>query len=127
MVAWDGSGSIHALRMRVTRLTAAGAPLVGANGMYTTSALTKFSFQPEYLEGDEVEEKNGAGDLLFAISNLARKLGIEPEAALRRANEKFTRRFDAVERAFASRGQLLSDATLEEMEAEWQRVKDLPR
>ena len=67
------------------------------------------------------------GDLLFAISNLSRKLGIEPEAALRRANEKFTRRFDAVERAFASRGQRLSDATLEEMEAEWQRVKDLPR
>jgi len=63
------------------------------------------------------------GDLLFAISNLSRKLGIEPEAALRRANEKFTKRFDALERAFASRGQLLSDATLEEMEAEWQRVK----
>jgi MazG family protein len=67
------------------------------------------------------------GDLLFAISNLSRKLGIEPEAALRRANEKFTKRFDALERAFASRGQLLSDATLEEMEAEWQRVKELPR
>lgn len=65
------------------------------------------------------------GDLLFAISNLSRKLGIEPEAALRRANEKFTKRFDALERAFASRGQLLSDATLEEMEAEWQRVKRL--
>ena len=63
------------------------------------------------------------GDLLFAISNLSRKLGIEPEAALRRANEKFAKRFDAMERAFAERGQLLSDGTLEEMEAEWQRVK----
>ena len=63
------------------------------------------------------------GDLLFAIANLSRKLGIEPEAALRRANEKFTRRFDAVERAFLARGQSLSGATLEEMEAEWQRVK----
>ena len=41
------------------------------------------------------------GDLLFAIANLSRKLGIEPEAALRRANEKFTRRFDAIEQAFA--------------------------
>ena len=64
------------------------------------------------------------GDLLFAIANLSRKLGIEPESALRRANEKFTARFDAVEQAFASRGRLLSDATLEEMEEEWRRVKD---
>jgi MazG family protein len=63
------------------------------------------------------------GDLLFAITNLSRKLGIEPEAALRRANEKFTTRFDAMERAFATRGRMLSDATLEEMEAEWRRVK----
>ena len=63
------------------------------------------------------------GDLLFAIANLSRKLGIEPEAALRRANEKFTKRFDAMERAFAARDRSLSDATLDEMEAEWQRVK----
>jgi MazG family protein len=63
------------------------------------------------------------GDLLFAIANLSRKLGIEPEAALRRANEKFTARFDAVERAFLARGRTLSEATLEEMESEWQRVK----
>jgi MazG family protein len=63
------------------------------------------------------------GDLLFAITNLSRKLGIEPEAALRRANEKFTRRFDAMERAFAARGQLLSDVTLDAMESEWQKVK----
>ena len=63
------------------------------------------------------------GDLLFAIANLSRKLGIEPEAALRRANEKFTGRFDAVEQAFLDRGQSLSDATLEAMEAEWQSVK----
>jgi MazG family protein len=63
------------------------------------------------------------GDLLFAIANLSRKLGIEPEAALRRANEKFTKRFDAVEQAFAERGASLNEATLEEMEAEWQKVK----
>jgi MazG family protein len=63
------------------------------------------------------------GDLLFAIANLSRKLGVEPEAALRRANEKFTARFDALERAITARGQSLSAATLEEMEAEWQRVK----
>jgi len=42
---------------------------------------------------------------------------------LRRANEKFTTRFDAMERAFATRGRLLTDATLDEMEQEWQKVK----
>jgi ATP diphosphatase len=63
------------------------------------------------------------GDLLFAITNLSRKLGVEPEAALRRANEKFTTRFDAMERVFISRGRSLGEATLEEMEAEWQNVK----
>ena len=63
------------------------------------------------------------GDLLFAIANLSRKLGIEPEAALRRANEKFTRRFDTLEQSFAARGRSLQDATLPEMEDEWQRLK----
>jgi len=65
------------------------------------------------------------GDLLFAIANLSRKLGIEPEAALRRASDTFTRRFDAVEQAFTARGRSLQEATLQEMEDEWQRIKDL--
>ena len=63
------------------------------------------------------------GDLLFAIANLSRKLGIEPEGALRRANEKFTKRFDAVEQALSERGRTLNECTLDEMEAEWQRAK----
>jgi MazG family protein len=63
------------------------------------------------------------GDLLFAIANLARKLGVEPESALRRANDKFTSRFTAVEHALARQGRALGDATLDQMEAEWQRVK----
>jgi uncharacterized protein YabN with tetrapyrrole methylase and pyrophosphatase domain len=63
------------------------------------------------------------GDLLFAIANLSRKLGIEPEAALRRATDKFTHRFEAMEHEFTDRGKRLNESTLEEMEAEWQRVK----
>lgn len=63
------------------------------------------------------------GDLLFAIANLARKLGIEPESALRKANEKFSARFDEVERRLDARGRSLHDASLDEMEAEWTRVK----
>jgi MazG family protein len=74
--------------------------------------------------GDLSRAEEEMGDLLFAIANLSRKLGIEPEAALRRANEKFTRRFNAVEQAFAARGGSLQDATLQEMEEEWQRVKN---
>jgi ATP diphosphatase len=73
--------------------------------------------------GDLSRAEEEMGDLLFAIANLSRKLGIEPEAALRRANEKFTRRFDAVEHAFTAQGRSLQEATLQEMENEWQRVK----
>ncbi len=74
--------------------------------------------------GDLSRAEEEMGDLLFAIANLSRKLGIEPEAALRRANEKFTTRFDEVERVFVEQGRSLPEATLEEMEAEWERVKE---
>ncbi len=73
--------------------------------------------------GDRKHAAEEMGDLLFSISNLARKLGIEPESALREANEKFTRRFQAVEEAFAGDGRRMSDATLEEMESVWQSIK----
>ena len=64
------------------------------------------------------------GDLLFAIANLSRQLGIEPEAALRKANDKFTRRFNQLEQNFADAGRDLDGAPLQELEAEWQRVKE---
>lgn len=67
------------------------------------------------------------GDLLFAIANLARKLGIEPETALRKANDKFTRRFTTMERRLASQGRSLSAMSIDELEAEWQRVKNSPQ
>ena len=64
------------------------------------------------------------GDLLFAIANLARKIGIEPESALRQANDKFARRFDELERRVAAGGGSLRDMNVEEMEAVWRRIKD---
>lgn len=73
--------------------------------------------------GSQARAEEEMGDLLFAIANLSRKLGIEPEAALRRATDKFTRRFEAMEDAFAERGKRLNESTLQEMEAEWQSVK----
>jgi MazG family protein len=70
---------------------------------------------------DRSEEE--MGDLLFALANLARKLGIEPESALRRANEKFTARFEALERRFEAEGRSIHGATLAEMESRWQDLK----
>ena len=76
--------------------------------------------------GDGTREERAEeemGDLLFAIANLSRKLGIEPEAALRKANQKFARRFRAMETRIATSGRTMSAMSLDEMEAEWQKVK----
>ncbi|MBS0124214.1 nucleoside triphosphate pyrophosphohydrolase [Thetidibacter halocola] len=63
------------------------------------------------------------GDLLFVMANLARHLKIDPEAALRSANAKFTRRFAAIEAALAEQGRTPSNSTLEEMDALWDAAK----
>ena len=64
------------------------------------------------------------GDLLFSIAQLSRRLGIEPETALRKADDKFTKRFDRLEQSVTTSGRTMKDMTLEELEAEWQRLKD---
>ncbi|HEY8262285.1 MAG TPA: nucleoside triphosphate pyrophosphohydrolase [Methylosinus sp.] len=63
------------------------------------------------------------GDLLFAVANLARHVGADPEQALRRTNAKFERRFHFIERALAEKDASPQNATLEEMEALWQAAK----
>ena len=63
------------------------------------------------------------GDLMFVMANLGRHLGIEPEAALRAANAKFTRRFEAVEAALADKGKTPEQSDLAEMDAIWDQVK----
>ena len=63
------------------------------------------------------------GDLLFAVVNLARKLAIDPRAALERANEKFRRRFERVERLAAERGVDVGRASLEKLDELWDEVK----
>lgn len=70
---------------------------------------------------ERLEEE--VGDLLFAIANLSRKLGIEPETALRLANNKFATRFTELERRFAARGEPMKEAGLNALEAEWQQIK----
>ena len=63
------------------------------------------------------------GDLLFVMANIARHLHVDPEAALREANAKFTRRFRKIEGALARKGRKPEDATLEEMDRLWDAVK----
>jgi nucleoside triphosphate diphosphatase len=63
------------------------------------------------------------GDLLFAVVNLARKAGVQPGAALDRANAKFARRFRQIEAEATERGLVLGEATLEELDAVWDEVK----
>lgn len=75
--------------------------------------------------GANAEEE--MGDLLFAIANLSRKLGIEPEAALRKANGKFTRRFKRMEQAISGSRRTMKDLSLEELDRAWQRAKPEPQ
>lgn len=70
---------------------------------------------------DDIEDE--IGDLLFVGANLARRLGIDPEQALRRANAKFERRFRAMEAAAADDGAEFASLDIETQESYWQRVK----
>jgi MazG family protein len=70
---------------------------------------------------DAVEDE--FGDLMFVVANVARHLDVDPEAAIRRANEKFRRRFLHIERRLAAAGKTLEAAGLEEMEALWTEAK----
>lgn len=63
------------------------------------------------------------GDLLFVVANVARHLKLDPEAALRAANQKFTRRFHAIERRLAEHGRTPAQSTLAEMDLLWDEAK----
>lgn len=73
--------------------------------------------------GDAGRVAEEYGDLLFVIANLARHLDVDPEAALRAANAKFTRRFHAIEAALAADGRRPVDSDLAEMDALWDAAK----
>lgn len=104
------------------------AARVGFDWRSTTDVLDKIVEESrelveakETLPRDKIEEEYG--DLLFVMANLGRHLGLDPEAALRRANAKFTRRFEAVESKLAERGKTPSQSDLAEMDALWDQVK----
>lgn len=116
--------------LRAYELSARAAS-VGFDWVEPTQVLDKID--EELAELRDAVQSHGAGsaraedelgDVFFALANLARKLGHEPEAALRMANDKFQRRFDWMERTARNDDQPLKDLTLDELEALWVRAKD---
>ncbi len=112
---------------RAAKLTARVAR-VGFDWPDAASVLEKLDeeiaeVRAELPAADPARLADEVGDLLFVLANLARKLDLDPEACLRQANAKFTRRFEAMERAAAASGRTLSEMDLPAMEAEWQAVK----
>jgi MazG family protein len=79
--------------------------------------------EAEIAAGDRAKARTEFGDLLFVVANVARHLEIDPEAALREANHKFSRRFAAVERKLALSSKTPADSDLAEMDALWDEVK----
>ena len=77
----------------------------------------------ETRKGKREAIEDEIGDVLFAVVNLARKLEIDPRAALEKANDKFQRRFRAVKRLAAERGIEMGSATLEQLDRLWDEVK----
>ncbi len=73
--------------------------------------------------GDQDSVNEEIGDLLFAVVNVARKAGVDPEDTLRRTVDKFVKRFQAIEAEAEQRGRALSEMSLEEMDAIWDTTK----
>ena len=74
-------------------------------------------------EAEHQRVREEVGDLLFAVTNIARHLDVEPESALKLTNRKFRRRFLHIERSLRERGRELGSATIDEMEELWQEAK----
>ena len=104
------------------------ASTVGFDWNDPRAVLSKIREEADEIEaaldnGDADELAEETGDLLFALVNLARHVGADPETALRGTNAKFERRFAYIERALAAKGRSLEGASLEEMDALWNEAK----
>ncbi len=77
----------------------------------------------EFRTAPDSQKAEEFGDILFAMANVARHLGIDPEAALRATNEKFTRRFAHIEKRLAEHGKTPRESNLDEMDALWNEAK----
>ena len=126
--ALDGVSSALPALLRAVKLQRRAAR-VGFDWPEVAEVLAKVDeelaeLRVEISEGggpDRLEDE--LGDALFAIVNLARHLGVDPEAALRRCNAKFERRFRGVEDALRAGGTPIESASLEAMEERWRLIK----
>jgi nucleoside triphosphate diphosphatase len=119
-------GGLSPMKRAVALQAAAGT--VGFDWNDARAVLAKIREETAEIEaaldaGDADHVAEEIGDLMFVVANLARHAKVDPETAITAANAKFTRRFRAIEEAFAARDIRLADATLEEMEAEWVKAK----
>jgi ATP diphosphatase len=127
------SGALAGVPVALPALTRAlklqdKAGRVGFDWNDPRSVLAKIREEADEIEAeldstDKAAAAAEVGDLLFAVVNLARHLGADPEDVLRQTNLKFERRFAAIERALAVRGKTPKDATLAEMDALWDEAK----
>ena len=81
----------------------------------------------EIESGDKAKMRDELGDMLFVMANLARKLDLEPEDALRSSNAKFARRFRFIETQLQARGKSPAESDLDEMDALWNEAKAAER
>ena len=116
---------------RAEKLTKRAAR-VGFDWPDARSVLEKLHEETAELEaeieaGDIEKAREELGDLLFVCANLARKLGVDPEVAIREANGKFVRRFSHIEARLAEGGRSPAESDLQEMEALWTEAKRIER
>jgi ATP diphosphatase len=104
------------------------ASTVGFDWNDPRAVLAKIREEADEIEAaldrnDTQELTDETGDLLFAVVNLARHAGADPDMALRSTNAKFERRFAFIERTLAANGRSLESATLDEMDELWNEAK----
>jgi len=131
----DGGGTLAGVPLALPALTrarklTARAARVGFDWPDASSVLAKLAEETAELEAElqavpPARERlaDELGDMLFVLANLARKLELDPETCLHRANQKFIQRFRFVEQMLASEGKMPAEASLAEMEAHWQAAK----
>jgi ATP diphosphatase len=135
--AIPATSALHGVPIALPGLTRAvklqkKAGKVGFDWNDPRAVLAKIREEADEIEaaldaGNPDQQEDEIGDLLFAIANMARHLDIDPEAALRRTNRKFIRRFLHIESALQQTGRTPLTSNLEEMDALWDEAKRLEK
>ncbi len=105
-----------------TRVAAVGFDWPDASGIFAKIDEELAELKQALAESPEHAAEE-LGDVLFSVANLARKLGMESESLLRAANDKFTRRFTAIEETLEQQGTTVHETSTDDLERAWQKVK----